>query len=900
MVKQRSLKGLVLVFCCVFFVSLWGLTIPGTDVYAEENTTYTVSFSGNGSANYASQSVIILTSCDRINSAWVSDCSDWSFSPSVSYTPGSQAFTVSATAPAGRIISDIWIEVTINASAPLQFQNNYPAYSIIATDTSTPTPTPTDTPTPVPTSTSTPSPTPRPATATPTPRPEATATSTPTPRPQATATATPVPATATPVPDQPEPSVSEETQPQSSETAASESATATPTPTPAETSESSESSETSEETSETTETAVALIAPAGESSEETSEETASEDTPTPTPTAPVVVGTVRADKEGGFPWWILLVLLAGGGCVARYASLRKQNIEGKDLVLNFIPGVASIAGKTAGTGKTPEVSSADAPKVVNGYLQKSNTEAIRPVFSNTPDARAAQKAADSKPGTSSSPSGLKAPIKRPASASVNHAQAVASAKEPADSKDTSKPVAKPSDSDKPALKAPIKRPASASVNHAQAVAAKAVTEPKETSKPGAKPAVSGASAPKAPVKRPASASVNHAQAVAAAKTGKEVADEKDAGTTAPVFKPSVSKPSANGKTDEKSLEAARKAVMEEIAKEKATAESKGDPDIRKAVSAPSTSAAASMQSAASLAAAKKAIAEERAREEAEARKARLRSVDPSDIGRKSINISADEHHATPASQAFVDGIGKREFAPAIATRILPPVNNEPVQKASPFKKVNTPVKRDLSGETAKAHKEDPGKKAAVNTVPPVARFSMLPEAKEEASPFKPASVDPSLEEKKMKPPVKRPASASVNHAQAMRAAADKAAKDGTKPSVAKFTPYAEPDKEPVNPFKTLDKPVQADDIKRRPPVKRPASASVNRAATVSAIKDEKKPASGTSSGSSATRGFNTAAAMKELRMMEQEEETRAASPDAPKSSSEDHGRGGLFGRFRKS
>ena len=855
MVKQRSLKGLVLVFCCVFFVSLWGLTIPGTDVYAEENTTYTVSFSGNGSANYASQSVIILTSCDRINSAWVSDCSDWSFSPSVSYTPGSQAFTVSATAPAGRIISDIWIEVTINASAPLQFQNNYPAYSIIATDTSTPTPTPTDTPTPVPTSTSTPSPTPRPATATPTPRPEATATSTPTPRPQATATATPVPATATPVPDQPEPSVSEETQPQSSETAASESATATPTPTPAETSESSESSETSEETSETTETAVALIAPAGESSEETSEETASEDTPTPTPTAPVVVGTVRADKEGGFPWWILLVLLAGGGCVARYASLRKQNIEGKDLVLNFIPGVASIAGKTAGTGKTPEVSSADAPKVVNGYLQKSNTEAIRPVFSNTPDARAAQKAADSKPGTSSSPSGLKAPIKRPASASVNHAQAVA---------------------------------------------AKAVTEPKETSKPGAKPAVSGASAPKAPVKRPASASVNHAQAVAAAKTGKEVADEKDAGTTAPVFKPSVSKPSANGKTDEKSLEAARKAVMEEIAKEKATAESKGDPDIRKAVSAPSTSAAASMQSAASLAAAKKAIAEERAREEAEARKARLRSVDPSDIGRKSINISADEHHATPASQAFVDGIGKREFAPAIATRILPPVNNEPVQKASPFKKVNTPVKRDLSGETAKAHKEDPGKKAAVNTVPPVARFSMLPEAKEEASPFKPASVDPSLEEKKMKPPVKRPASASVNHAQAMRAAADKAAKDGTKPSVAKFTPYAEPDKEPVNPFKTLDKPVQADDIKSRPPVKRPASASVNRAATVSAIKDEKKPASGTSSGSSATRGFNTAAAMKELRMMEQEEETRAASPDAPKSSSEDHGRGGLFGRFRKS
>lgn len=872
MVKQRSLKGLVLVFCCVFFVSLWGLIVPGTDVYAEENTTYTVSFSGNGSANYASQSVIILTSCDRINSAWVSDCSDWSFSPGVSYTPGSQAFTVYATAPAGQIISDIWIEVTINASAPLQFQNNYPAYSIIATDTATPTPT--DTPTPTPTSTSTPSPTPRPATATPTPRPQATATPTSTPRPQATATATPVPATATPVPDQSETSVSEETQSQPSETAASEAATATPTPTPAETSESSESSETGEETSETTETAVALIAPAGESSEETSEETASEDTPTPTPTAPVAVGTVRADKEGGFPWWILLVLLAGGGCVARYASLRKQNIEGKELVLNFIPGVASIAGKAAGNSKAPAVPSADAPKVVNGYLQKSNTEAIRPVFSNTPDARAAQKAADSKPSASSAPSGLKAPIKRPASASVNHAQAVASAKESTDVKDTSKPVTKPADSEKTALKAPVKRPASASVNHARAVAAAKSGKGASDSKPAETPV----SAFKVPAGKPVASGTN---------------------------KPSGPESSSNGKTDEASLEAARKAVMEEIAKEKATTATKGDPDLRMAAaaSAPATSAAASMQSAASLAAAKKAIAEERAREEAEARKARLRSVDPSDIGRKSINVSADEHHATPASQAFVNGIGKREFAPAIATGILPPVNNEPVQKASPFKKVNTPVKRDLTGETAKAHKAVPEKKAVVNTVPPVARFSMLPEAEQEVSPFKPTSVDPSLEEKKMKPPVKRPASASVNHAQAMKAAADEADKSDkaeSKPSVAKFTPYAEPDKEPVNPFKTLDKPVQADDIKSRPPVKRPASASVNRAATVSAIKDEKKLASGTSSGSSASRGFNTAAAMKELRMMEQEEETRAASPDAPKSSSEDHGRGGLFGRFRKS
>ena len=41
-------------------------------------------------------------------------------------------------------------------------------------------------------------------------------------------------------------------------------------------------------------------------------------------------------------------------------------------------------------GAEPEIEE-DKPKVVNGYLQTSNTRVIRPVYSNTKAARAAQE-----------------------------------------------------------------------------------------------------------------------------------------------------------------------------------------------------------------------------------------------------------------------------------------------------------------------------------------------------------------------------------------------------------------------------------------------------------------------------------------------------------------------------
>lgn len=59
----------------------------------------------------------------------------------------------------------------------------------------------------------------------------------------------------------------------------------------------------------------------------------------------------------------------------------------------MIMGVKDIINKLKGgskKGAEPEIEE-DKPKVVNGYLQTSNTRVIRPVYSNTKAARAAQE-----------------------------------------------------------------------------------------------------------------------------------------------------------------------------------------------------------------------------------------------------------------------------------------------------------------------------------------------------------------------------------------------------------------------------------------------------------------------------------------------------------------------------
>lgn len=51
-------------------------------------------------------------------------------------------------------------------------------------------------------------------------------------------------------------------------------------------------------------------------------------------------------------------------------------------------GVKELFDKFRGKAKDePEVNEEDKPKVVNGYLQTSNTRVIRPVYSNTREGR---------------------------------------------------------------------------------------------------------------------------------------------------------------------------------------------------------------------------------------------------------------------------------------------------------------------------------------------------------------------------------------------------------------------------------------------------------------------------------------------------------------------------------
>jgi hypothetical protein len=63
------------------------------------------------------------------------------------------------------------------------------------------------------------------------------------------------------------------------------------------------------------------------------------------------------------------------------------------------------------------------PKVVNGYLQTSNTRVIRPEYSNVAAINKA-KELEKDMKTNNDLPGLKPPIKRPKSASVDHAAAV--------------------------------------------------------------------------------------------------------------------------------------------------------------------------------------------------------------------------------------------------------------------------------------------------------------------------------------------------------------------------------------------------------------------------------------------------------------------------------------------
>lgn len=865
-----------------------------------------------------------------------------------------------------------------------------PSPSPEPTDPPTPTPKPvatnTATPTPKPEATSTPKPTatPKPA-ATNTPKPTATpkpAAATATPKPAAT-TAAPVPATATPAPNDPNTPVAPvETQPGETQPAA-DTPTNTPTPTP-------ETSETPTPTPETEETEPTVIAPVIHEDEPdaTDSEPTEEDgdpTNTPTPTTKAAVAATTSKKSNNFPWWIVfvaIIVLVGG----RYFYLRKhKGYYRKDALIDLIPGglVRKAAGLPPARSAAATVATAGAPNVVNGYLQTSNTKSIRPVYSNTPAARAAEAKAEAAGASAGSAPTLKAPIKRPASASVNHAAVAAATTATATVKPAADTKAVP-----PTPRPPIKRPASASVNHAAAAAA--ATTATATARPAADTKAVPPT-PKPPIKRPASASVNHAAAATAAKTAE---DTKAAAPTPkpPIKRPAsasvnhaaaaaaaggISKMNSTPTSDPKPEAAVNEAEQKspfhhrspmtrtsavpagksvaEVVEERAAAaaaaaannsEGKASPFSRSPFNRPAAGADEQNKApsgteeklplqqrppikrpakfSANRNIAQAAIEEEKAAAAAgtgangatprrpgggsSPRSARAAEREDTMNRPDSSALNANASH-TAAQEAFIKQQSEQKLAPAIATGFVPPVidKEEHDDRPSPFKPVAQPiVDRAVDVEEKKEEVKPEVKRPSAGPhkyVPPIAQFTPGPVKKEEASPFKPLNNE---EETGLKAPIKRPASASVNRAAAMQAEADKnksaldriqAAKTATISAGATDIDAKKAEEEAK---KAAEEAARKSSVTR--PGARPGTTAAKTFKPAYDVPERPAPTSPfkpnpAAASSNSNRPFNAAAAMKEIRAMEESDDSSAEQ--ARSSSSGKGKRGGLGGLFHR-
>ena len=249
--------------------------------------------------------------------------------------------------------------VTANASDETGFSFSIAGYDVASEDTPTPTPTSTPTPTPTNKPTATPTPTPKPtatpvpttpaeteqdteATATPTP------TSTPTPTPTGSTTPTPTPTgSVTPTPT----------------------VTSTPTPTPKAMGDGETDRSNTDNTEET----------------ETVEESETYfEAEIPTKAATKVMQQVEDKKKdidvGSLVWnivkftAIILVVVV----LVRIVILKIKGVYNEDLLKEFIP----LAIRPEFLRDKPEE---EEPPVEShkGFLQKSNTESVRPVYSNT-------------------------------------------------------------------------------------------------------------------------------------------------------------------------------------------------------------------------------------------------------------------------------------------------------------------------------------------------------------------------------------------------------------------------------------------------------------------------------------------------------------------------------------
>ena len=108
--------------------------------------------------------------------------------------------------------------------------------------------------------------------------------------------------------------------------------------------------------------------------------------PTPTPTAPIKVNGIITPhggrKKDGMSWWAFILIILGIGVGVRLAVLKSQGVDNSELALEFIP-LGAIKNKfKKDSAPVVEQKKEDEPKVVNGYLKKSDTAAIRPMYSN--------------------------------------------------------------------------------------------------------------------------------------------------------------------------------------------------------------------------------------------------------------------------------------------------------------------------------------------------------------------------------------------------------------------------------------------------------------------------------------------------------------------------------------
>ncbi len=481
-----------------------------------------------------------------------------------------------------------------------------------------------------------------------------------------------------------------------------------------------ETTSSSEETLETSEQTDVIPAD-GETTAVTAEAGEPTDTPTPTTRHITASGLIKRggddDKKGGFPWWIILVLLiAGAGGYRYYQLVTIEKLAGIDILCEFIPGgiIGTIVDKINPSlrATTTSAPAEPEPEVVNGYLKTSNTKSIRPMYSNIPGARKEAMDAAGK-------------------AAVAGTAAAAASTSSKSSTVTPKP--------------PIKRPSSASVNHAQAASANSgsVAEPKVAPVPK-NPENKVPLQQRPPIKRPKSLSSNRAVANAAAGTAAVAAASTD--------------------------------------KDKSENEVKPDPTPK--APAPETKAQRPSPFR----------PETRIQQKVPSKRPRAAST----MNRPDSSALNSEAAPTAAALAFEKQQSEAKATPAIATAFVPPVIEKKKEETiNPFK----PLTRE-DGSIIEAERNTssmPG--VAAGAIPKVVE-------KKAANPFK-ASQNPNG----MKAPIKRPKSASVNHAQAAAAGEEEAknAESGENIGVVKalgsnelhttFKPTAFVEKEKIDPFK---------------------------------------------------------------------------------------------------